>query len=165
MKSGSRHSHMANLVTSRHHFHLPTQHQNSGSLSSTLTTLSAPSSTIPMASSNSPNADVLNLTELRVALESAGKPTREGAQHPAAQPSSQDDRLQALEDKLDQLLGHVEAFAASVNPYLTALKQQREEAEGGGDRETGAQQDKQLVRDSTSNGKGCAHKRMEESLV
>jgi hypothetical protein len=118
-----------------------------------------------MASSNSPNADVLNLTELRVALESAGKPTREGAQHPAAQPSSQDDRLQALEDKLDQLLGHVEAFAASVNPYLTALKQQREEAEGGGDRETGAQQDKQLVRDSTSNGKGCAHKRMEESLV
>jgi hypothetical protein len=55
------------------------------------------------------------------------------------------------------------AFIASLipnHPFVAALKKKREEAEGGGDGESEAQQDKQSVGDLASNGKDYTYHRI-----
>ena len=96
-----------------------------------------------MTSSNSSNADALDLTELRVALDSTGKTTRGGTQHPAVQPSSQDPETKsgAVQDELKKLRARIKASRASVNfrhSAMAVLKKERKEAEGGSDDESEA---------------------------
>jgi hypothetical protein len=153
-----------------------------------------------MVSPNSPNADVLDSNELRGALDSTDKTTREGTQYPAAQAPLRDlaKKLRAMQDGLESLrslpnkpsppgygpyglpseaaqplrhlqeqLGRAEALTASVDPkhpFLTVLKNDSEQAEGGDDRANEPPQSKQCVGDLASNGKDHTPVRMEKAL-
>jgi hypothetical protein len=139
-----------------------------------------------MACPNSPNADLLDPNELRGALDSTDKTTREGAQHPEVQAPLKDlaKKLRAMQDKLASLrslpnkpsppgygpyglpseaaqplrhlqeqLGRAEVLTASVDPkhpFLTVLKKDSEQAEGGDDRANEPPQIKQCVGDLAS---------------
>ena len=58
-----------------------------------------------MACPNSPNADVIDLNDLRGTLDSSSKPAREGAQHPAAQAPLKElaTKPRAMQDGLESL--------------------------------------------------------------
>jgi hypothetical protein len=117
----------------------PEHYQIFETLSSSWTTLSA-QPTIQMSSSDSSNADALNLTELRVALDSVDKTTPEGTQHSTVQPSSQESEtklqaVQAVQDELNKLRARIKAaFGESVNskhPSSAVLGKEREAKTSG----------------------------------